>query len=122
MTQLHALDIVDKHRLVLIVGAAHKHLVIKFKMNVPWQQSPVVFPPLALNPADRQFPMADGAEVFRVMAAARTSDSLADHQIVFELAFGDVSEVKGLPLIGTLESMHKHVGRVVEIAQRRLFK
>jgi len=121
LTQLHALDIVDKHRLILIVGAAHKHLVLKMKMNVPWQPSPVEFPPLALNPADRQFPLADGPEVFRVMAAARTGELRPDHQLVFELAFGDVSEVRGLPLVATLEAMHKHVSRVVEIATRRFF-
>ena len=119
--QLHALDITDKHRLVLVVGAAHKHLVIKTKMNVPWQEAPVEFPPLALNPADRQFPLQDGAEVFRIRSAAR-SDTLSEHDIVFELAFGDVAEVKGMPLVETLQSMHRHITRIVDIVGERFFK
>jgi hypothetical protein len=119
--QLRALDITDKHRLVLIVGAAHKHLVIKAKMKVAWQDAPVEFPPLALNPADRQFPLQDGAEVFRICAAAR-SDALSEHNIVFELAFGDVAEVKGLPLVETLQSMHGYVTRIVKIMDEHFFK
>lgn len=119
--QLHALDITDKHRLILVVGATHKNLVIKMKMKVPWQDAPVVFPPLALNPADRQFPLQDGAEVFRIHAAAR-SDTLSEHDIVFELAFGDVAEVKGMPLVDTLRSMHRHVSRIVDIVDEHFFK
>ncbi|MGH8808338.1 MAG: hypothetical protein ACREX0_10710, partial [Noviherbaspirillum sp.] len=41
LSQLHALDIVDKHRLVLVVGAANKQLVIKVKMKVPWADQPI---------------------------------------------------------------------------------
>jgi len=121
LNQTHSLDIVDKHRLVLIVGAAHKSLLTKMRMPVPWQAAPVEFPPIALNPADRQFPLADGAEVFRIMAAARKGDIQSEPQIVFELAFGDVSEVKGLPLVPTLELMHKYTSRIVEMSGRWLF-
>jgi len=119
LTRLHALDISDKHKLVLVVGAAHKHVVLKLKMKVPWQAAPVEFPTLALNPADRQFPLQDGAEVFRVCRAARESEN--EHDLVFELAFGDVAEVRGLPLIATLESMHRHVLKIIEIADNLFF-
>jgi hypothetical protein len=118
LSQLHALDVTDKHRLVLVVGAAHKHLVLKMRMAVPWQTAPVEFPPIAINPADRQFPLADGVEVFRIQAAARDNDVGPEHQIVFELAFGDVAEVRGLPLVPTLDSMHGHVRRIVDMAER----
>jgi len=119
--QLHALDITDKHRLVLVVGAAHKYVVMKMSMKVPWRPTPVEFPPLALNPADRQFPLQDGAEIFRVCAAARGSEHTHEHDLVFELAFGDVAEVKGLPLVATLESMHRHVSKIVKIIERLFF-
>lgn len=122
LAQLHALDITDKHRLVLVVGAAHKHLVIKMKMKVPWQEVPVEFPPFALNPADRQFPLRDGVEVFRICAAARSTDTMSDHDIVFELAFGDVAEVRGLPMVETLRSMHRHVSRIVEMVDEHFFR
>jgi hypothetical protein len=120
LSQLHALDIVDKHRLVLVVGAANKQPVLKMKMKVPWADKPVEFPPLGLNPADRQFPLENGEEVFRVCAAARSSDMLSEHAIAFELAFGDTTEVRGHPLIPTLHAMHKYVLRICDIVEARL--
>lgn len=122
LVRLHALDISDKHRLTLVVGAAHKHVVMSTKMSVPWQDAPVEFPPIALNPANRQFPMQDGAEIFRICAAARKSDDLSQFNLVFELAFGSVEEVKGLPMIETLQSMYKHVSRIVQIADEHFFR
>jgi hypothetical protein len=119
--RLHALDISDKHKLILIVGAAQKHVVLRLRMAVPWLETPVEVPPLALKPADRQFPVADGAEVFRVKAAAREAADASDHQVAFELAFGDVEEVAGLPLLQTLSDMHGHVSRIVSISERWLF-
>lgn len=121
--QIHSLDIVDKHRLILIVGAANKALVLKFHMKIPGQDQLYAFPPLAMEPSDRQFPLTDGVEVFRIMAAARKDDPLtkSEHKIVFELAFGDVDEVKSLPLIETLEAMHKHTSRIVEMSHRLFF-
>ena len=122
LAQLHTLDVIDKHRLVLVVGAANKQLVIKFKMKVPWTDKLVEAPPIALNPADRQFPLLDGEEVFRVRKAARGQDPHSEHAVVFELAFGDANEVSGHSLIPTLEVMHAHVTRIVEIAGARLLK
>jgi hypothetical protein len=120
LSQLHALDVVDKHRLVLVVGAANKQLIVKMKMKVPWAEKPVEFPPIGLNPADRQFPLTQGEEVFRICAAARSSDVLSEHAVVFELAFGDVNEVQGHPLIPTLQSMHRHVSRIIDAIGKHL--
>lgn len=120
LSRLHALDIVDKHRLVLVVGAANKQLVIKMRIRVPWEEQPVEFPPIGLEPADRQFPLTHGEEVFRVCAAARSSDVLSEHAVVFELAFGDVNEVQGHPLIPTLQSMHRHVSRIIDVIGKHL--
>ncbi|MCH8880113.1 MAG: hypothetical protein IID34_09545 [Planctomycetes bacterium] len=121
LSRLHALDITDKHRLVLVIGAAHKHVVMRGRLTVPWQTTPVEFPPLAINPADRQFPLRDNAEVFRVSAAARNPDAMDEHQVVFDLAFGDDAEVSGLPLIQTLESLHRHVAKIVTISDKWFF-
>lgn len=114
LNQLHALDIEDKHRLILIVGAAHTHFVLKIKAKFPWQETPFEFPPIAHNTADRKFPLQDGVEVFRVCKAARHGDQMIE--LGFELAFGDVSEVRGLPLIETLNIMHNHVSRIIKIS------
>ncbi|MEM6429306.1 MAG: hypothetical protein AAF708_08720 [Deinococcota bacterium] len=123
LTQLHALDICDKHRLILIVGSAHKHILVTLILPVPadWIPQNFKFPTLALNPADRQFPLTDGSEVFRVMKAARQNDSIADHSIVFELAFGDAEEVKGLPLLETLSDMEAYVRKIMGIFERTIF-
>lgn len=121
LARLHALDVIDKHRLVLVVGVANKQLIVKFKIKVPWSDKVVEAPPIGLSPADRQFPLQTDEEVFRVCAAARLGDSHSEHAIVFELAFGDANELSGHPLVPTLEAMHAHVTRIVDIADSRLF-
>ena len=90
LTQLHALDVVDKHRLILVVGAATNHVVLKLRVKFSWQVAPMDVPPVALTPADRQFPLDDGVEVFRISKAARDSGATSQltNDVVFELAFG----------------------------------
>ena len=60
-------------------------------------------------PEDRQFPLKDGAEVFRVAAAARGSDMDMNPQFIFEVAFGEGEVVKGKPLIETLHELAQFV-------------
>jgi len=118
--QLHQLDIADKHRLILVVGTAHRNIVLNLQMQVPWQEEPVRFPPLALKPADRQFPLADGTEMYRVKAAARSGLADGEPQFTFEPCFGEEGDVRGLPILSTLERIHDHVSRIVQIADRQL--
>ena len=122
LTQLHALDICDKHHLTLIVGSAHKHVLLTPKLTADWIPKDFQFPTFAINPADRQFPLSDGKEVFRIKKAARHGGGLGDFGLVFELAFGDVEEVKGLPLLETLTVMEVYVRRIIELFVRRFFK
>lgn len=71
---LHCLDIADKHRLILSVGTAYRNLIMSARIRLPWKEGEIVkFPPIAINPADRQYPLKDNAEVFRVKAAARNA-------------------------------------------------
>jgi len=97
LLHLHRLDIVDKHRLLLVVGAAHRSVGVSFQFpdvpGMPRISSPTIF----IRPADRQFPLEDGAEVFRVARAARSSDMAHEPQFKFELACGD-EVVAGKPL------------------------
>ncbi|MER0203622.1 MAG: hypothetical protein DU480_07130 [Nitrosomonas sp.] len=120
LSRLHALDIADKHRLVLVVGAAYKHFLLSPRLVVPWQPTPVEFPSIAISPADRLYPLSDGAVVFRICAAARGVNPSTDFGATFELAFGEVDEVRGLPLAETLEEMKEHVSRIIQIAENRL--
>jgi len=117
LVRLHAVNIVDKHRVVLVVGAAHKKLILNFRMNVSWLDDPVQFPPLAVEPRDRQCPLVDGAELYRGMAPEEDNP-----QFTFELAFGDINEVVSLPLVQTLDTMFKQVERIVQISGRFLVK
>lgn len=120
LTQLHQLDIIDKHRVILVVGAAHTSVVLTFLVQPPWLQEPVRAPTLALRPDDQQFPLVDGGELYRVMAAARGGPTHDEPQFTFEICFAEEGGVEGLPILSTVEHIHRHVSRIVSIAERHL--
>lgn len=119
LVQIHALDIHDKHRLNLIVGSAHRHILFTPKLEADWIPEDFPFPEIALNPKERQFPLVNGAHIFTVKKEAR--DLPSKFEFVFELAFGDVDEVKGRPLGETLGKMIEHVDGVVNKFDHRFF-
>jgi hypothetical protein len=117
--KLHNLDIVDKHRLLIGVGAVYKHLVIEMQMEVPWESEEIAFPPIALNPADKMFPLQDGDELFRVKSQAREDGpGMKEPKFTFEIAFGDGESVLGEPMVPTLRDIHRYVSRIVAIADK----
>lgn len=122
LVQLHALDIIDKHRVILVVGAAYKNVALPMRLRVPWQEEPIEIPPFAINPAHRQFPLRDGAQLFRVSPQARSAQLHDEPQFTFEICLGDTDEVQGKPLPSTLASMLAHVQRIVAVAQRFLLR
>jgi hypothetical protein len=116
--RLHRLDIIDKHRLLLPVGAAVRSIHLRVKMGVPWRDEPVVSPSFAIKPADRQFPLEDGEEVFRVKAAARdTNLAQLQHACEFEAAFGEGEVIDGEEVLSALEAMLDQVLKVVDDAE-----
>ncbi|MFD5633541.1 hypothetical protein ACFWJM_05260 [Streptomyces sp. NPDC127077] len=107
--RLHKLDIEDKHRLLIPVGAAHASVNVSFTfadMDPAFaDMDPVV---LGLNPADRQYPLQDGAEIFRVMRGARESSNVGmggAHSFTFDVAFGEGVIVSGEPIMPTLADL-----------------
>jgi hypothetical protein len=114
--RLHEIDIRDKHRLLVPVGAAHRNIVVRFRMPTP-EGTEVEFPPVAIRPADRQFPLKDGDELDR--------EPLADvamkpkTEITFEIAFGEGQIFDGEPVFETLNQLIQLVERVVRIFERR---
>jgi hypothetical protein len=113
--QLHQLDIVDKHHLLLPVGTAYRNFIIDpavelRRLQPDWGIPPM---PIALKPADRQYPLQDGAELLRIMPAARTSANMTP-QFTFELAFGEGNIVQGEPLVPTLQQFAVTVQDVVD--------
>jgi hypothetical protein len=113
---------VDQHRLLLVVGAAHKNIVIRMMMPSAFGDGEdVEFPPFALNPADRQFPLQDGVEVFRVKAAAKKNTTIQhDWKFTFEIAFGEGEIVQGEPVLSTLQHLIDFTERVINIFDRYL--
>jgi hypothetical protein len=119
--KLHRLDIIDKHRLLVPVGAAHRSIGITFTLpgfpDLPESPDPIVFPPLQLRPADRQYPLQDGDEVFRVAKQARESDpdrAVQLENVAIEIAFGEGVVVEGEPLIPVLRRLVDHASSAVE--------
>jgi hypothetical protein len=118
--RLHRLDIIDKHRLLVAVGTAHRGITmsVTFPGFEPGDAA-ISSPPIALRSADRQFPLADGAEVFRIAAAAREENAsgfITEHGVTFDLAFGDGEGVvvAGEPIFPTLKDLVEHAAAVAD--------
>jgi hypothetical protein len=116
--RLHQLDIEDKHHLLIPVGAAHRNVTLSMSF-LGWEDlEPVKAPPIALRPADRQYPLQDGAVVFRVMKAAREADQehwRTEYGFTFELAFGDGTSVAGEPVLPTLANLVEEINQRVKL-------
>lgn len=112
--RLHRLDIADKHRLLLTVGAANRSVGFKLTMpKLPGENETPDGPTIFLKPADRLFPLKDGDVVAGVSAQVRESEPVTPPVIVFELAFGDEDTVRGEPIRETLEELLAEIDRVI---------
>lgn len=104
--ELHFQDIIDKHRQLLIAGSAHHSVEIDVTAPLRRMNPGFDIPPMgiALSPADREFPLTDGYELYRVMKQAR--DDGADEKAIFrfEVAYSDGSNVYGEPLLPRAEA------------------
>jgi hypothetical protein len=98
--RLHRLDIADKHRLLVTVGAANRSVGFKLPPLplLPGQTDPIESPTIFLRPADRLLPIKDGDVVAGVSAQVRQEGGIDPPVIVFELAFGDEESVRGEPV------------------------
>ncbi len=124
--RLHQLDIVDKHKLLVPVGMAYASVILDFARafdNFPDLPPELAIPPevsmpIGLRPADRQFPLKDGAPLFRVPADGRTGVMGPMHQnpkFSFEVAFGEGEVVKGEPLLETLSQLTQFIEGFVQL-------
>ncbi len=121
--RLHQLDIADKHKLLIAVGSAHRNVIVDFgaihrnsiASHFGVDPSEIPSAPIAIRPADRQFPLKDGAEVFRMATAVRGSDMDMNPQFTFEIAFGEGEIVKGEPLLETLHELVQFVEGFIKL-------
>jgi hypothetical protein len=124
--RLHQLDITDKHKLLVPVGMTQGLIVhdmglilannsdLADKLTTPQKLST----PPDLSIPQRQFPLEDGAEIYRVPARGRDDLMTQMHmhpQFVFEVAFGEGEVVEGEPLYPTLHQLAHFVEGFTEL-------
>ncbi len=115
--RLHRLDIADKHKLLIAVGSAYRSVTIDIgaltrESTARWlgiDPSEIPPSPVAIRPADRQFPLKDGAVLYR----GPQMDMYP--QFTFEVAFGEGEVVQGEPLIETLHELVQFVEGFIKL-------
>lgn len=98
--RLHELDIMDKHKLLIPVGAAYSSVVLDSMELLRKTDPEIPSMYIDLRPADRQYPLQDGAALFRTQAGIHESPKFR-----FEVAFGEGELVKGEPILETLQQL-----------------
>jgi hypothetical protein len=119
---LHCLDIADKHQLLVPVAAAVRHFTMNSSIQFPDAAEPLSTG-VSIRPADRQFGLVDGDEVFRIMKAARdvgAPNFNLSHGITFEVAFDRVSGIPGASVADTLTAIDAEVVRVITAVRSSL--
>jgi hypothetical protein len=116
--QLHKLDIADKHRTLLIAGSAHKSVIIDMSQDFKRLNPEIDIPPMpiALRPAERDFPLKNGDVLFRVPAKSITPDMMGmPKEYEFEIAYSDRDVVKDESM---LESLNKFINMADDIIRK----
>jgi hypothetical protein len=115
--QLHKLNNIDKHRLLIASGASFGSLNLGAVMaqfmrkSFPDQVRDLPeLPALFIKPADNLFPLKLGDELF---IDAPGAELLPNMQFRIDYVFNEPGVVEGYPIVGTLDSMVNEVERVV---------
>ncbi len=113
--ELHHLDILDKHRQLIITGSAQRSVIIdpsvRFRKMQPEWNIPGIS--IAIQPVERVFPLVDGVELFRVKKVARTEGLEEKVGFHFEIAYSDRNNAYGEVLLSKMEAMVTEVERVL---------
>lgn len=119
--QINKLDVHDKHRLLIPVGLIHRGPIIKTKMDVPFKETPIVWPAFQLI-ADEPTRYEEGATLLHVLAAAKTSDQPSpDFEFSFDVQFGD-GEIRSGEIVGkVLQDFISFTEKTVDGFQRQFF-
>lgn len=121
--RLHQLSIVDKHRLMATVGGAHENVIIDFSVQLreiarragfDWVKD---IPPMkmGLRPANRQYPLVDGTELYRIKAGVDLSQVDMNPKFTLQVAFGQGGVVRGEPILPTLRQLVGCVEEAVKL-------
>jgi hypothetical protein len=120
--RIHELDRLDKHKSIVPVGSAYASVTLVSRMQVPWQDEPIEFPPIALRPANRSYPLKDGTPLYVIRPAARQNPAIDDEpKFTFDVAFGEGQIVDGQPVLPALQQLIDLTEKTVGIVGRRCF-
>src|SRR5262249_13899330 len=109
--KLHELDIMDKHKLIIPVGASHTGFDLKFWIADPHTGQAHGLPPVHFN-SEIIYPLTNGTELLRVGQGVNVEDHI---NFTFEVAFGDGQVMKGDAVLPTLQQLIDFVERIIEI-------
>ena len=115
--RLHRLDIQDKHVENIIVGAANRSVNLKFTMKLGGRV--IKTPSLSIRPADRLFPITDGAVLFKYNKDKAGDQDFNENSYTFEIDFMGDKIINGRDILRTLEELVKYVGEVVDGAEQK---
>ena len=110
---IHQLNVIDKHRLLIAVGAAHRHIKIDLTPTIRHVFPDVPPNPMVFNAPDSKYPLKNGAELLRLQFES-SEEMYVQTNFTFDIAFGEGEIVKGESLIPTLRQSVKLVESVME--------
>jgi hypothetical protein len=122
LSVLHALDVADKHKLLIPVAAFYNKLALKLDVR---QIGANNHPParwLSGPPLEGKFPLKDGDEIFSYARAPDDMQDKSEFDFGFDVAFGEGQIVDGKPLIPTLTQLIDFTERLIDIFVRRILK
>jgi len=126
---LHRLDIRDKHRLLLAVGALRDRIIYgpqaiqitEVRVGGPeGPKLPFAFKPdwVAFHyaPAHTAFPLREGAEIERIAAESLNKPNVdTNPKFGFQVAFGEAGVLEGEPLVESLSKLAQVVSGILDV-------
>lgn len=124
--ELHHLDILDKHKSLIVADSVSQALVIDaaepFRKNRPkwmdWPAPESMF--IAIRPASptkEDFPIKDGDEIYRIKKEARNGGVDENPKLIFGVGYSDGKDIYEASLETKVKNMVKEVERVLNELQ-----
>lgn len=114
--RLHKLDIQDKHRTNLIVGAAYRSVNLTFKMDFLIKRSS--FQLYLLNQQIGCFPLKDGEALFKLNKSTADPHKPEDNSYTFEVDFSGDEIINGREITNTMLELIQYIEKVLDDASK----
>jgi hypothetical protein len=122
---IHDLDRIDKHRLIVPIGAAHTRSQMRFSVGIPLHKNfQWIGPPIVGANKPLAIPVEDGktvAELIQVGAPLPPEIQL-NCKVTFSILFSDGNALSRQPLAETLPIMGKHVEDIINTFDAKFFR